>query len=117
MFLVNGLATENTRGIKWRLFRFAEKTTVSLCHWSLFVSKSLQRYAQSVGIAREDQGCVLKEGMCNGLDASRFDPAKVQAYQLANQEVEQAPVIGYVGRLAQDKGIEDLAQPLDVIES
>ncbi|HEX5829567.1 MAG TPA: glycosyltransferase, partial [Gemmatimonadaceae bacterium] len=59
-------------------------------------------FARTEGIAG-DSAIVLGAGMSNGVDATRFAPTD------APSESDGAPVIGFVGRLARDKGVEELA--------
>ena len=113
IFLVRGLFTENARG-PWRpLFRWLERLSARLCHTSICVAPSLLDFARAEGILGRGQGIVLAHGMSNGIDPERFDPAVVEAADLAARRPgptgpSGATVIGFVGRLARDKGIADL---------
>jgi glycosyltransferase involved in cell wall biosynthesis len=117
LFLVRGLATENTRGMKRRLFRVAERLTAALCHRTVFVSKSLQKFAWKEGIVPFGEGAIAANGMSNGVNTSHFcpDSVKERRRQGAGGETEECPlqVLGFVGRLCRDKGIEDLVVAWD----
>jgi len=113
IFLVRTLFTENVRGF-WRFpLRWLERLTVRLCHMSICVAPSQLDFARAEGILGREQGIVPAHGMSNGIDSERFDPAVVEAADLATWRPGLTgsigtTVIGFVGRLARDKGIEDL---------
>ena len=112
IFLVRTLFTENVRGFCFPL-RWLERLTVRLCHMSICVAPSQLDFARAEGILGREQGIVLAHGMSNGIDSERFDPAVVEAADLATWRPGLTgsigtTVIGFVGRLARDKGIEDL---------
>ncbi len=110
IFLVRGLMTTNSRGIRRRIYRYFEVLTSRLCHRTLFVSPSNQSAAIAEGIVRDDAShAVLANGMSNGIDVERYRPSckqKLGSTGLANRACD--PVIGFVGRLTHDKGIEEL---------
>lgn len=111
IFFVRGLITETTRGLRRGVFRLLETLTARLCHQHICVSHSLLAFARSESILTEKQGIVLVNGMSNGIDTGRFDPT-ITAHNEAvlNTADEDILIIGFVGRLARDKGIEELAQ-------
>jgi glycosyltransferase involved in cell wall biosynthesis len=122
VFLVRGLTSENSRGV-WRLaFRSLERLTARLCHISIFVSPSLLRFAREARIVRDGEGVVIGSGMSNGLDAARFGvPAASTDGRCEGVERARARlgdgnfVIGFVGRLAEDKGIVDLVRSWEAL--
>ena len=117
VFLVRGLASEHVRGFKHWLFQRLERLTAQLCNSVLCVSPSLLEHAQAEGILRAREGLVPGNGMSNGIDAERFNPETVGPAELPavdrsakNGRPESHEfVVGFVGRLADDKGIGDLA--------
>ena len=109
VFLVRGLITENARGPKRILFRGLERLTARLCHEAICVAPSLLDFARAEGILGTRQGVVLGAGMSNGIDTSRFDPDAVSPAVLPEWGTPDGhPIIGFVGRLAADKGLGDL---------
>lgn len=114
VFLVRGLTSENARGGLRRMSKWIEWLTAKLCHSRVFVARSLLEFARRERIVARNEGVVLANGMSNGIDVRRFDPAAVKGAVLGglghNGDADARPVvIGFVGRLAVDKGIEDLA--------
>jgi len=114
-FLYRGSITESASGARRVVFRFLERLTALLCHQVICVAPSLLEFAREHGILPPGKGVVLVNGMSNGIDARRFDPARADAQALAAELrvrlglPQDALVIGYVGSLAGDKGIDDLA--------
>lgn len=110
LYLVRGLATENARGVRRLAYRCLERLTSRLCHRTLFVSRSLESFARSEGIVSERSSYgVLANGMSNGINVDRFQPGPSRFGPPESDVREGQPVIGFVGRLAKDKGIEELA--------
>lgn len=113
VFLVRGLICDGTSGARGRLLRLAEALTVRLCHRAYFTSHSLLEFAEENGIIGPGRGIVLQNGMSNGIDAEQFHPHRVTPAPLARSislhgpaERPDGPVIGFVGRLGRDKGID-----------
>jgi len=113
VFLVRGLITDGAQGLRKHLLRAAEALTVRLCHASYFTSRSLLKFAEDERIIRPGRGEILREGMSNGVDLARFNPQRVRPVNLTptiplsgSGERVQGPVIGYVGRLGRDKGLD-----------
>lgn len=112
---VRGLASESETGIRRTIYQRLEQLTDRLCNGCLVNAKSLLEYAREANILRT--GRVAGLGMSNGVDLQRFDPQQVQPADLSAwpdwnrlQQQEQGLVIGYVGRMTRDKGLEDLYQ-------
>lgn len=114
VFLVRGLASEGARGIRGVSYRALERLTARLCHQSICVSPSLLRYARAAGVLGEGEGIVIEHGMSNGVDARRFDPDGPKPPGFENH-AHEAVTIGYVGRLAVDKGIREIAGMWEII--
>lgn len=122
IFFVRGSITENGKGWRRTLYWAAELVTDRLCHETLAVSPSLLEFLQQNRIARPKQSSVLGSGMSNGIEVLRFDPDVIPVdHSLINDQWD-APssdgsrlVIGFVGRLAKDKGIGELAQAWDIL--
>jgi glycosyltransferase involved in cell wall biosynthesis len=113
VFLVRGLITDGARGLRKHLLRAAEALTVRLCHASYFTSRSLLQFAEEERIISPGGGHILRNGMSNGVDLIRFNPERVRPINLTptipisgSVERVQGPVIGYVGRLGRDKGLD-----------
>jgi glycosyltransferase involved in cell wall biosynthesis len=109
IFYLRGTAAESATGPTRELFRRLEALTARLCTARICVSPSLLRFAREEGILGPGEGTVVASGMSNGVDAERFAAAD------AARDPHAPPVIGFVGRLARDKGIEELAGAWSVL--
>ena len=125
VFLARGSLTEGASGLKRRVLRWLERLTAALCHQTICVSPSLLAFLRAERILPPDGGLVLVNGMSNGIDATRFrlaTPGKPPPSELLPSLVQavrdpRAVIVGYVGRLGRDKGIEQLAQAWESVRA
>ncbi|MBL4883503.1 MAG: glycosyltransferase [Planctomycetaceae bacterium] len=113
IYYARGSATENERGFKRLLYRLLERLTVKLSDKTICVSPSLLPFMRSEGILNREEGIVAAQGMSNGINIEVFDPTRlfsesVYSPQVLQWKIEGRPIIGFVGRLAVDKGIGEL---------
>ncbi len=123
IYCLRGSITEPASGLRRQIFRSVERLTARLCHQTICVSESLLRFAKAESILPKHAGMVAAKGMSNGIDVRRFDgdsvdPAGMRSLPESLQRVahdRSTMVIGYVGRLARDKGIENLWQAWTIL--
>jgi glycosyltransferase involved in cell wall biosynthesis len=112
VYEMHGLPLITARGARRLLLRVTERISCRLAQEVLCVSHSIRRIALQEGLCRPDRIKVLLQGSVNGVDAARFRPASPTerlAARTLHEIPARAPVIGYVGRIARDKGIAELA--------
>jgi glycosyltransferase involved in cell wall biosynthesis len=117
VYTLRGLRLETARGFRRRLLTAAERLACGAAHRVVCVSESLRRRAVELELVPEEKTAVLGAGSSNGVDVERLaaavaDGERTEALrrELGLASLSQpAPVIGFVGRLVRDKGIEDLA--------
>ena len=108
IYLVRGSITDNATGWKRWFYRNAEALTARLCHEVIAVSPSLLGFLRGEGIIPATRGRVIGSGMSNGVDVNWYDPDEPSLKtQIAARDSEH-PVIGFVGRLNLEKGVDDL---------
>ncbi len=115
VYHMRGSVLETATGVMRPLLWGAEWVTCHFADRVVCVSHSLRDSAISMGVVSEDKAVVLAGGSGNGVDANgRFDPS---AHAPARDEVraawgvdDQTVVAGFVGRLANEKGIRELVQ-------
>ncbi len=115
VYHLRGLRLETSKGVGRLLLMSAEKFVVSGSHRVLSVSFSLQDRAVELGVASPDKLTVLGNGSSNGVDLkafekSNFSEAAVEALRTSTGLDPSAPVVGFVGRLTEDKGLKVLAE-------
>ena len=113
---MRGLPMETATGWKFQLLRTTETISCALATQVIAVGHSLRHTAIDAGVCQANKICVLADGSGQGVDAEeRFNPERFNAEhrQKIRREFEippEATVIGFVGRLVADKGINELAQ-------
>ena len=114
IYTLHGLPLETASGLKRTLLRWTERVSCALARRVTAVSGSLRRRAAAEGICRADRIEVLGAGTVNGVDAQRrFAPSpcpyEAAVARRACSIPSEVRVLGFVGRLVRDKGVEDLA--------
>lgn len=115
VYHLRGLRLETSKGVGRLLLKSAEKFVVSGSHRVLSVSFSLQGRALELGVASAEKLTVLGHGSSNGVDLKAFDrsnfsEAALEALRTSTGLDPSAPVVGFVGRLTEDKGLKVLAE-------
>jgi glycosyltransferase involved in cell wall biosynthesis len=116
IYHVRGLPLETAQGMKRRLLSLSERVSCRLAHQVLCVSPSLRKLVtEEFCTCPSEKVKVLGRGSGNGVDAmDRFNPEHLDPDTRREMRrrlgiPEEARVIGYVGRIVRDKGIEELA--------
>ncbi len=117
VFLLRGLRSETLRGVRGAFQRCTERATIRLSTRVVAVSPSLADRAREIGVVRGEEVRVLGGGSSNGVDTERFRfDAHARARLRSELELPaEARVIGFVGRLTADKGLQDLLAAFEVI--
>jgi O-antigen/teichoic acid export membrane protein/glycosyltransferase involved in cell wall biosynthesis len=113
IYTLHGLRCETTSGLKRQILLFTERVACLCAHRVLCVSESLRQKAVAMGIVNAGKARVLGSGSNNGIDAARFTPTAELLHAAAELRKRlgipsDAPVVGFAGRLTQDKGIPEL---------
>ena len=115
VYLLRGLRLETETGKKRAILGLAERLASACARDVVCVSESLQRAFVEAGYAGREKTCVLGAGSSNGVDVQRFDATKRRGEAAALREslgLQGRSVIGFIGRMAADKGIGDLLEAL-----
>jgi glycosyltransferase involved in cell wall biosynthesis len=108
IFLVRGARWDRMSGNKGRLLKFMDQVPAASATHIVSVSASLAALLRDSGITSKPV-IVLGRGGSKGVDLERFRPAA--------RAVNRPPSITFVGRLAQDKGIDDVLRVFDICRS
>ncbi|MFC4139915.1 MULTISPECIES: glycosyltransferase family 4 protein [unclassified Microbacterium] len=116
VYEVWGLRLETSRGLARRLFAVFEKLTVDLSTRVIANSRSLAERMRDLGVAGRAPVLVLGAGSSHGVDTERFSARasmplldETLSRELAESD---APIVGFVGRLNPDKGIDVLTEAI-----
>lgn len=121
VYSIRGLPLLTMEGWRRRLMSETERLSCTLADRVVAVGPSLRDVAVDEGLVGASKVRVLGHGSSNGVDATgTFDP---DAYpdDLGRETREQygirpdATVVGFVGRLVRDKGIEELVEAWEAI--
>ncbi len=117
VYTLRGLRLETTGGLRRRVLTAAERFACSSAHRIVCVSDSLRRRCEELGVCAPGRARVLADGSSNGVDFERFARVPDAATERLGAELGlgRAPVVGFVGRLTRDKGIEELARAFEAI--
>lgn len=120
---LRGLPMMSAHGKKRELLRWTERLSCALADEVYCVSHSLRDVALAEKLCDAKKIRVLAGGSGNGVDSlttynpDRVDTASLNEMRAALEIAPDAIVIGYVGRLVQDKGIRELVEAWESIRS
>jgi glycosyltransferase involved in cell wall biosynthesis len=107
IYTLRGLRLEAASGGKRQILLWSERLASWCAHRVLCNSRSLRSMARVLQVAPEQKLCLLGDGSSNGVDLVRFAPGPTSIrleLGLGNCD----PVLGFVGRLTNDKGVPEL---------
>lgn len=113
IYHMRGLPLETARGSRRRLLWSTERVACATATHVLCVSHSLRQRAIDEGLCPAEKIEVLGGGSGQGVDAARFDPARLgaearRATRARHGIPDDALVIGFLGRLSREKGLDEL---------
>ncbi|MFT4704864.1 MAG: glycosyltransferase involved in cell wall biosynthesis [Bradymonadia bacterium] len=123
IYHIKGLPFETATGTMRHVLMNTERVSCAFAHRVLCVSAGIRDLAIAERIVGPNKIQVLGHGSSNGVDArERFNPAKVP--KGTRNEVrkslgipQDAVVVGFVGRLVGDKGVNELAEAWEGISA
>jgi len=121
LYYIHGLPFVTARGFRRFALVLGDKIACALAAQVICVSDSIRELLIEHGLCRANKAKVLLSGSSNGIDAQKlFNPANLDD-QLRRSTRErydiddQALVLGFVGRIARDKGIVELVDAWRVL--
>lgn len=119
IYVMRGLRLEGARGPMAAVLWLMERLTIACATDVIFVSRSLAAEAAGRGLGARRKGWIIGEGSSNGVDvdalrarAGGTDRAAVRA-ELGVEDDDF--VVGFVGRIARDKGLDTLLRAFLVL--
>ena len=123
IYEMHGLPLETAANFRTKIgWWFAEKIMCFLATHVIAVSPSLRQSTIQKKLVRASEISVMHNGSCNGIDAENiFNPSKVNqasVEQLRKKHnlSETQPIVGFVGRLTGDKGIQELYDAWQIVK-
>lgn len=123
VFFRHGLVYETSKGIKRILLIEAEKLASRLATKVVCVSPYLIERSVADGLTKKEKIVLLHNGSCNGIDARGvfnrkvLDAEKVTEIRKKWNVPKDTFIIGYTGRMVQDKGVEELVSAFKSINA
>lgn len=116
-----GMAFVGFSGFKRKVFKAEEKLVCSLSTWVEPDSNSNLRFAHKEGLYSERKGSVIWNGSACGVDLNKFDISKKKSFRKAIREKYGIPadafVVGFVGRVTRDKGVNELLEAFQSLKN
>lgn len=117
---IAGLPLLEARGQKRKLLNTVEKLTYAFATLVLPNSFALQEIVIEENFCSREKLRVIGNGSSNGIDTEHYDRKKVSAERIdaLKQELNITPqdtVFLFIGRIAKDKGIDELVEAFDAI--
>ncbi len=119
VYHARGLRAQGLKGAMKQVALFAERQTVRASTVVLCDSESLRDALVESKCLHGDTGVVLGAGSCCGVDTDFFRPPTGAERRIARDELNICKcdfVIGFVGRVTEDKGIRELIQAADLVK-
>jgi glycosyltransferase involved in cell wall biosynthesis len=113
-----GLRLETAGGFSRRVFALLERLTMRLSSQVIANSASLAERVSALGLNGGRDVVVLGAGSSHGIDTERYsedaDMPDLDPGVKARLQRSQAPIVGFVGRLHPDKGVDTLIDALRI---
>lgn len=123
IYFRHGLVYETCSGFKKFLLKSIERLSGALATKVVCVSNSVKKISEDDLLNAPEKNIVLGLGTCNGIDTEeRFNPNNkdeviIQVLKNKYDISHEDKVVGYVGRLVKDKGIDDLIKAWAIIKA
>jgi glycosyltransferase involved in cell wall biosynthesis len=114
VYMLRGLKLETSTGFKRLILLASERLAAACAQVVLCNSNSMRAEALALGVAPEAKLHLLGEGSSNGVNVKRFAPGPSDVRNRLGLP-QEAPVVGFVGRLTRDKGLPELIEAFDII--
>jgi glycosyltransferase involved in cell wall biosynthesis len=114
VYFLRGLKLETASGLKRIVLLLSERIASACASVVVCNSQSLRQKALALHICTASKLVLLGNGSSNGVDLERFHPGPSPVRGLLGIP-EDVPVIGFAGRLTQDKGLPELLEAFAAI--
>lgn len=118
IYVLRGLRYETSSGLARFALRTVERVACACAHEVLAVSHSLEELVLADRLVAREKLLVVGNGSSNGVDIERFDvtPRQRQAAKEDRWPKDpKTPVIGFIGRIHPDKGLDLLADAVALL--
>ncbi|MDJ0646047.1 MAG: glycosyltransferase family 4 protein [Flavobacteriaceae bacterium] len=122
IYTCRGYRFEHESGLKRTILKFFEKFTASCSHKIICISPSVKSFGIQNNLFSDKKASVIHKGSSNGLNLERFDPSLIDNEKRKKKKRELGLhdndfVFGFVGRLVDRKGINELYEAFNRLYS
>lgn len=122
IYTIRGLRLETSRGFKRKILLFTEKLASKTSTHVVCISPSLRDQVVALGITHFDKISILGKGSSNGINVekiqnTRYSNISLKEFKDKLNISSEDFVIGFVGRLTNDKGINEVIEVFEKIKS
>lgn len=114
IYFRHGIFYETTKGFKRILLKNIDRLSGNLATKVICVSNAVKKISEQDKLNSKNKNIILGSGTCNGVDSTKqFNPYLKDSSEIDKLSKklnihEKHFVVGFVGRIVKDKGIEDL---------
>ncbi len=121
IYLRHGLVYETSRGLTRRVLMTIDRIASFMATDVVCVSPSVMKRSIEDHLGKQAKQKIFNKGTCNGIDLQRFDPGRIELERLASLKKnlginDDDFVIGYTGRLVNDKGTTELIDAFKLLQ-
>ncbi|MCD0471066.1 glycosyltransferase [Flavobacterium sp. JAS] len=122
VYFRHGIIYETSTGLKKKLLKNIDRLTGFFATKVVCVSNSVKQISENDKLNNPHKNLILGFGTCNGIDTeNRFNPdnksLEIITSLRENYKINSKDrIVGYVGRLVKDKGIDDLINAWDLLK-
>ncbi len=122
IYFRHGLMFETAKGVKKYIFKLIEKITSFFSTKVICVSNSILQKSLEMKLSSKNKTILLLNGTCNGIDYENvFNPELLNenllnSYKLKYNFKKEDIIIGFIGRIVQDKGILELLEAWEILK-
>lgn len=112
IYTIDGLPILTQKFFGRMILAITDWLSCALATEVLCVSRSVRRFMIANGFCPKQKARVLGDGCLSGVNVEKFNPGRaINKARTRNQYAipEDAPLVGYIGRLVPDKGVTELA--------
>ncbi|MEB6201984.1 glycosyltransferase family 4 protein [Mammaliicoccus fleurettii] len=116
IYTVRGLRLETVSGNKYKILFLMEKIAMFCATDIIAISDSLKNRIIELNLNSNKKIKVFGNGSSNGLNLKDYKKSDNNIENAIYRQLDGQFVIGYLGRIVKDKGIEDLVNAFKIIE-
>lgn len=120
IYFRHGIIYETSSGFKRLLLKNIDRLTGFFATKVVCVSKSVKELSEMDKLNNPKKNIILGLGTCNGIDTEvKFNPALANEKLISElrdrYKIVDCKIVGYVGRLVKDKGINELLLAWEIV--